>query len=227
MNELVFLAHCFLLAVGLLVAFALGSEALISFISVLGLLVNLFVVKQISLFGLTVTATDAFAVGTTLGLNLLQEYWGPETAKKAIWISFFCSFFVIFMSMIHLEYIPSMEDKSHEHFSAILQFVPRIVVASLVTYLIVMYTDSLLYAFFKRRFGDAHLVARNYVTVGITQLLDTVLFSILGLWGIVTSILNIIIVSYTIKVAVIFLTTPFMTLAHHTKKIRFKNKPAS
>ena len=47
----------------------------------------------------------------------------------------------------------------------------------------------------------------------VTQLLDTILFSFLGLYGLVENILHIIVVSFLVKVAVILSSVPLMTLA--------------
>ena len=63
MNEIIFTFHVVVIAAGSLFALFLGKEALACFIGLLGILSNLFVTKQIVLFGLTVTSSDAFAVG--------------------------------------------------------------------------------------------------------------------------------------------------------------------
>ena len=46
--------------------------------------------KQITLFGLNATASDIFAIGSLLGLNLLREIYGITEAKKAIGDEFRC-----------------------------------------------------------------------------------------------------------------------------------------
>jgi len=218
MNELVFFGHLLAIVASLLSALYLGKEALIALISVFAVLMNLFVIKQITLFGLTVTATDAFAVGVTLGLNLLQEYYGKEITQKAIWISFFTSLVVIAMGFIHLTYIPAPTDFSNVHFQAILGFMPRIIIASLVTYFIVMQIDAFLYGHLKALFSDRFLIMRNYTSILTSQFIDTVLFSFLGLYGIVSSVGSIIAVSYTIKIIVILIATPFVALSKIFKK---------
>jgi hypothetical protein len=218
MNELVFLAHIFTLIAALLIALRLGLTALVGLICVQVVLMNLFVTKTIGLFGLTVTATDAYAVSMTLGLNVIQEYYGRSVAQKTIWISFFTSLVSIAMGRVHLGYLPHALDTQHQHFQAILEFMPRIVIASLVTYLIVMYTDSWLYALLKRWFNNKYLVIRNYISISVSQFFDTVLFSLLGLYGLVPSIVPIILFSYSIKMIVILLSTPFMALTRFVKR---------
>ena len=67
---------------------AIGNQALCSFLCVQAILANLFVIKQITLLGFTATASDMYIVGSVLTLNLLQEYYGKDEARRAIWISF-------------------------------------------------------------------------------------------------------------------------------------------
>jgi uncharacterized integral membrane protein (TIGR00697 family) len=215
MNELIFFAHLFTLLASLLGALKLGKEALVGLICVLAVLMNIFVLKQITLFGLTVTATDAFAVSVTLGFNLLQEYYGIKITRQAIWISFYVSIVALILSTIHVWYLPSVTDIYHCHFESILSVMPRIVIASLTTYIIVMQVDALIYKALKKRFGSSHMVLRNYASIAFSQLLDTLLFSFLGLWGMVPYLSHIILVSYTIKIITIFCITPLIAVSKH------------
>ena len=209
MNEIIFFLHIITVIGFCLGALRLGKNALIATICMQGVLANLFVVKQMNLFGMSVTCSDVFIVGSFLGLNLLQEYFGKEEAKKAIWISFFVIIFYLVMSQFQIFYIPNSYDLTHNSFLSILNFMPRITVASIVAYFFVQRVDLLLYAFLKKLFMGRHLVLRNITSIFCTQLLDTVLFSFLGLYGIVGSVLNIILVSFAIKVIVIFIAVPF------------------
>src|SRR5438445_4228981 len=106
MNELIFILHTLIIAAFALGALALGPSALVAFVCIQCMLANLFVVKQITLFGFTATCADAFTVGATIGLNLLQEYFGKEIAKRTIWINFFLLIFYALLSQIHLFYLP-------------------------------------------------------------------------------------------------------------------------
>ncbi|MCX5921843.1 MAG: queuosine precursor transporter [Candidatus Dependentiae bacterium] len=212
-NELIFSAHSLFIAASALLALRMGKEALVAFISVQCILANIFVTKQTTLFGFNATCSDAFTIGAVLGLNLLQEYFGQESAKKAIWTSFGLLAFYGIVSQIQLAYVPSPSDTMQDHFQAILGFMPRIVIASFVVYLVVQFFDSWLYARLKIALVNRHLVIRNGASIIVSQLLDTILFSFLGLYGIVDNILHIIIVSYIIKLAAIALAAPSVALS--------------
>lgn len=93
MNELFLLIHTLIISIAALIALKLGKHCLIAFIAAQSILANLFVVKQITLFGFNGTASDAFMIGSIFGLHLLQEYYGTKEAQNSVKISFFCLFF--------------------------------------------------------------------------------------------------------------------------------------
>ena len=218
-NIILFFISIFCVSSASLIALKLGKQALIGLICVQTLLVNLFVCKEITLFGFSATASDSLAVGITLSFNLLQEYYGKLEAQKTIWVSFFCSLFYIIMGLLHLSYIPAPQDSSSEHFEALLSPMPRVVAASLVVFILAQNLDTLLYGFLSNRFKTRFFILRNYGSVAITQLVDTVLFSFLGLYKLnghfmhLSTIFEIIIISYTIKLIVIAVATPFLALS--------------
>lgn len=212
-NEIVFSAHILCLGIAVLAAFYAGKEALITLTVLFTILANLFVTKQITLFGLYVTATDAFAVGSVLGMNILQEYYGNKVARQAINIGFFAALFFIFVSIIHLCYQPNNFDQCHNHFMAILSPMPRIVIASLITYLLSQNLDHFLFDFFKKKFKNQGIIMRFCSSTVLSQLFDTILFSFLGLYGLVHNIGHLIVVSYAIKLFIILISAPFAWLS--------------
>lgn len=186
----------------------LGSQALVSFLCMQAIIANLFVIKQITLLGLNATASDVYIVGSVLSLNMIQEYHGKELARKAIWISFVLLVFYTIVSQIHIAYIPSTFDFSQSWYQSLLAFMPRITTASIVVYLIVQYFDTFFYGLLKRVWPYGHLVARNMISITVSQALDTILFSMLGLYGIIDNIGQIMLVSFTIKMITMILLMP-------------------
>lgn len=217
MNELIFFFYLIIVSGTALAALKAGKEALVALVCLQWVLANLFVTKQILLFGYNVTASDALAVGATLCLNLIQEYFSQELAKKTILIGFGGTLFYTVLSWLQILYCPSAADTAHEHFCALLSPMPRLVIASLVTYLIVQLFDYKLYGWLKQRHAGSFIL-RNYISVGISQLIDTVIFSFLGLYGILTPLLPLIIISYGIKIAVMLLAVPFIALSRYIIK---------
>lgn len=203
MNELIFFLQTFLLLGFAFGALKLGKGALVSWVCVQALIANLFVLKQITLFGLNVTASDAFAIGSLLGLNLLQEFYGREEAQKATWACFFLMVFFAAVSQLHLLYVPSAHDQSDAAFQTLLSPTPRLLLASLSVFFIVQQIDIRFFVFLKERLPGFSFAARSGIALAVSQFLDTFLFSFAGLYGIVASVLEIIVLSFAIKMIVI------------------------
>lgn len=208
MNEILFLLQMLLIVGFALGALKLGQGALFAWVAIQALVANLFVLKQITLFGFNVTASDAFAIGSLLGLNFLQEYFGKEEAQKATWVCFYFMLFFAVVSQLHLLYQPSPHDTSQLAFSTLLSPSPRLFLASMGVFFIVQRIDIRFFSFLKSTFPSASFAVRSAVALILSQFLDTVLFSFAGLYGMVASITDIILISYAVKLAVIFCVTP-------------------
>jgi len=212
MNLLLFFSSC-----GLIVLFAcyfwyLGQNALTAWIAILSLMANLFILKQITLFGFNATASDIFVVGSLLGLNLLQEKFGPKAAQQAIWTSFGCLLFFTLMSYIHLHYHPSTYDQAQSAYVFLLTPTPRIVFASLFTFFIVQSFNS--YLFYKLRLISYFpVLVSSAIALCLSQCLDTLLFTLLGLYGVVDALLEVMAVSLCIKLGATASTVPWSFLS--------------
>ncbi|MCF7806105.1 MAG: queuosine precursor transporter [Simkaniaceae bacterium] len=213
MNELLFFGHLTVIVAFTFIALRLGKEALMILIAVFALLANVFIVKETSLFGLTVTCTDAFAVGSLLALNLLQQYYGEQSAKKTALRSLLALAAFPVLSLIHLFYQPSIHDTAHEAYSIIFSHSPRIISASLFSFFIVQRIDILFFAFLKKNFSKVPLFILMAISLSITQTLDTIMFSFLGLYGIIHSLSHIILMTLVIKGIAILFMSPLTSLS--------------
>lgn len=213
MNEILFLTQSFLILIFALGALKLGKEALTAWVAVQALVANLFVLKQITLVGFYVTASDAFAIGSLLGLNFLQEYYSKEDAKKATWICFFFMLFFAAVSQLHLLYQSSPHDTTQEAFKTILSPSPRLLLASMSVFFIVQQIDILFFGFLKKSLPGTSFALRAGIALICSQLLDTVLFSFAGLYGIVASVADVIFLSFAVKLFVICCFTSFVRAA--------------
>ncbi len=213
MNELIFIIHIFIIILFLLIALRLGKNYLFTLVALQIVIANLFVIKQIELFGRCVTCSDVFIVGSFLGTNLLQEYFGKDEAKKTIKTSFFSLLFFLIMAKIHLLYIPSKYDITNQSFINILSNSPRIIISSILVFFLTLRLDVIFFGFLKKIFKDKYLVIRMTLSSLSAQLIDTILFTFLALKGLVVSIFDVIILSFLIKSIVIICATPFTKLA--------------
>lgn len=213
MNEWLFALHVIFIFFATLGALKLGKGALCTWVCLQALFANLFVLKQITLFGFHVTASDVFAVGGILGLNLMQEFYGKKQAKKTTTVCLYCLLLFAVLSKIHLLYTPSFTDVNHLSYKAILDPAPRLFIASLIVFYLVQKIDIKLFSKLKSSMSKSPFALRNLISLCISQFLDTVLFTFLGLYGMVFSLYDVIFLSFLTKVIVISFLTPASLLA--------------
>ena len=214
-NELLFILHSCLVSIATLIGLYISSHALIVLICMYCLLANIFVIKQITLFGFNATASDVFTIGATFGLNMLQEYYGKKVTKETININFFILVLYVILSTIHLYYKPSPFDDTHLHFYHIFAHTPRIITASVIVYYTAQMIDYYVYSLLRRYWMHRFLIIRNILSTLLSQLYDTIAFSLLGLYGIVEHIEQVIVISYSIKIVAIILTTPWILISRY------------
>jgi queuosine precursor transporter len=211
-NEIVFFIQTLCVALGSVVMLRLGCAALTAYVGFLGILSNLLVCKEIVLFRFTVTASDSIAVGLILSLNLIQEWYGRDAARRAIYTNFLLLLMYIVLTQIHILYAPGQFDEQHLHYASLFSFMPRLGLASLASYLVVQIMDNLLYQKLATMWHGRWFTLRNIVSLCSSELIDTLLFSFLGLYGSVSSIADIIIFSYAIKLVSIVCFIPLIAL---------------
>lgn len=211
-NEAVFFLQIFCVGIGSLFMLRLGCSAVTAYVSLLGVLSNLLVCKEVILFGFTVTASDSLAVGLILSLNLIQEWFGREAVKKAIFTNFALLIIYLLLTQIHLWHTPAPKDIMHPHYRAILLTMPRLAVASLTSYLVVQLSDSIFYRWLSTLLQGRLFTLRNLISLSSSEFIDTLLFSFLGLYGSVSNLQDIIVFSYLVKLISIACFIPLIAL---------------
>lgn len=212
MNELYFLTQILFIVLFSYGALRLGKASLMTAITIQVILANFFVLKQITFLGFDVVCSDAFAIGGMLCLNLLRESYGQESAKKAINSSFFFMVFFVVMSQLHLRFIPSPYDTSHFAYARLLNPAPRLLLSSLVVFYFIQHLDIRLFSLFSKLLPHSKFPTRSFLSISISQLIDTILFTFLGLYGMVSKLGDVILISFLIKLCVIFTMGPLLTL---------------
>lgn len=208
-NETILITHSALVGFFAIGAVKLGRGALTAFVVVCWIVGNFFVIKQATIFGLDVITTDGLAIGANVGLNLLEHYYGQKAAKNGIWIGFYMVLFFLTLSMIQLLYTPNSFDCTHAHFVALLSPLPRIILSSCCVALLSMNLNLYLFEYFSTKFKN-QLGLNTIMAVGISQIIDTILFTVFALSGAVASMLSIIVFSSSIKLFACAITVPVM-----------------
>jgi uncharacterized integral membrane protein (TIGR00697 family) len=116
------------------------------------------------------------------------------------------------MSKIHLWYQPLSSDTTHTAFTQILSHTTRISIASVSVYFVVQKLDLRLFSFLQKIFDGKYLSMRIGISLFITQFIDTVCFSFFGLYGLVDSIFDVILLSFLVKCVIISCSSFFVLL---------------
>lgn len=214
MNELLLVLNILIISAAALTALFMGKQALITFVALTMVLANLFVIKQTVLFGLNATTADALAVGSMLGLNLLQEFMGQKAAKQSVAITFFALVFYAVACKLQIWYIPSISDTTHVHFEPILSYASGLMFGSFIIYALAQIIDLMIYGTLTHIWGNRLRTLKNYIAIGLSQLADTIMFTFWLLFlGIITDPLSVIIISFSIKFLITLIATPIISLA--------------
>jgi uncharacterized integral membrane protein (TIGR00697 family) len=212
-NELILLGNILFLSFMAVVSLRLGKEALVSFTVITILLANLFVLKQTTLFTLQATSADALAVGSMLGFNLLQEFYSRLLAQRTIIITFIMLAMYIVLAKFQLLYIPSALDQTHHHFHSLLAVMPLLVGGSMVSWALAQCIDFIIFGVLQRIWLTRFLIIRNYIAIGCSQAIDTLLYTQLLYWlSIIENPVHIFIISFSIKFAITLIATPLIAL---------------
>lgn len=214
-NEFLFFFSIFFTIGMTLLSLRFGKEALVGSMVMQGIIANIFLVKEVSLFGRLVTCADVFIIGMVFSLNLIQEYYGRSSATRSINAYVLSLAWFLVLRTLHLLYEPSINDITHQHFQVIFDNSVRIILTTLFVSFISLHLDRIFFRVMLNLIGHKWLSLRNFLSTALSQFIDTVLFSYLALYGIMTSMHDIIIFSYAIKLLAILMMAPFMHFAKY------------
>ena len=142
--------------------------------------------------------------------DVLAEVYGFRGARRAIFIGFGVSVLAALTFLLVGIAPPAADWPNQAAFDAILGFVPRIVVASLLGYIAGQLLNALVLVKLKERTPDGSLWARLLGSTLVGEAADTALFCVVAFGGIVTggTLANYIVVGYVYKVLVEILLLP-------------------
>lgn len=227
MNELLFLLFTvFLLALGL-GAFRLGKWYVLLLIVVYSLLMNIFVLKQFTLFGLAVTGGNALYGAIFLLTDMLSEHYGKREALRSVALGFGVMVLFVIATQVLLWYVPSEVDFAQGSLATLFSLSPRILFGSLCAYAVAQSFDVWWYHRLRQWTGERWLWVRNLGSTGVSQFVDSLLFTAIGLtafsWlpvgGVIPPDLfwELVFTTYAIKLIVALLDTPFLYLSSYCK----------
>lgn len=232
-NELMLVVSLLLAFGGVLAWFALlGKTGLMGWTVLATIAANIEVLILVEAFGMEQTLGNMLFASSFLVTDILSELYGKRDAQRAVNLGIATSVSFILISQSWLAYAPSAGDWAFPGIQAVFSNTPRMLLVGLVVYAVVQRFDVWAYhkwwAWSTRRFGDARrmLWLRNNGSTLLSQLLNTVLFTLGAFWGTydTPTLISVMGASYVIFIVTSLLDTPFVYLARHLHERRIARR---
>ncbi len=178
-------------------------------------------------------AMIAFPVTFVL-TDLLNEFYGKKAARFVTWLGLGMALFTF--AVIHIasgiEWAPVTRAPDYRGtvetaFNNVFGGSQRILVASMIAYLVGQFCDISIFNLLKRVTHNKLLWLRATGSTLVSQLIDTVVVQFVAWTGVLPleTIFNIIITSYVVKMLVAVGLTPFIYLGHNLVERKLGIKP--
>ena len=188
---------------------------------------NIIAVKLISIGGWVVPAGIIAYPLTFLFTDVIAELYGRRIASKVIWAGFGANLLMVILIFGGKLLPPATIWESQPAYESILGMVPRIVLASMIAYLISQHHDVFAFHFWRQKTKGRFLWLRNNASTMVSQALDTGLFIPIAFWGTVSTevLTNMLLTQYIIKLLIAAGDTPFCYLLVALLKNKVKPLP--
>jgi len=196
-----------------------GRIGLYIWVAAAVIIANIQVLKLIEVFGLETALGNVIYASIFLATDILNENHTKKDAQKAVWIGFFVLISTTIVMQVTLYFIPSENDFINPHISEIFSLMPRIVIASLIAYLVSQNHDVWFYAKMKKKDKSKRLWLRNNLSTVSSQLIDNTIFTLIAFVGLQSweTIGQIFFTALLMKIIVAACDTPFLYLARKIK----------
>lgn len=167
---------------------------------------NIMAVKVVGFFNLfyfdagTITFPFAYMLG-----DVLTEVWGYKTARKVIWLTLLCNILLVICTQIGvLMPSPDYLAESEAVYNAMFSYVPRIVFASLVGFLLGELSNAWFMERIKQKTHGRHLWVRTIGSSAIAYVFDSLPFVLIAFLGVVSTrdLVMMIIFQYFSKLSI-------------------------
>ena len=199
-----------------------GKTGIFVWIVIATILANIQVTKIIYLFGIEATLGNILYGTIFLGTDVLNEIFGKKSAKKAVYLGFITMIVTVILMTISLKFIPHPNDFVQTSLETIFGYLPRLLLASLIAFIISQLIDVYVFDLIKRLLPDNKwLWVRNNLSTSFSQLIDTLIFVPIAFYNTVSNqvLVGIMISTYLIKIIVAILDTPFIYLIKKIKPL--------
>lgn len=219
MNELLFFLTTVVSFSMVVICYKLfGKVGMWVWMAIAVILANIEVAKCVNMFGLATALGNVVYGSSFLSTDILSELHGKEEAKRSVKIGFFVMICTTVLIQISLLFIPNQDDFANDAMHTLFTILPRLTVSSIICFYISNRIDIAMFHWISKHTN--RLWIKNNGSTMVAQFFDTVLFSFAAFFGVfpVSTICEIVISAYFMKVLVAALDTPFLYFVTKTTK---------
>ena len=183
------------------------------------ILANLQGPKLTVIFGMETSLGVIFYSSIFFATDVLSENYGKAEANRAVRMGFAVSIIVLVMLSFAMLYLPSQKPGSaefsanvHNAFATIVNFTPKMILGSLLAYIISQSFDVWAFHKIKSITGDRWLWLRNNLSTMSSQVIDTAIFTLV-VWAPIVGIKSALALGfakYIFKIAIAMIDTAFI-----------------
>ena len=143
--------------------------------------------------------------------DVFTEVYGYSASRRAIWLGFFASALLAVMGIVTVALPPAPDWPNQKAFETVFNFIPRLVIASLIAFWCGEFANSFVMAKMKILTSGRHLWTRTVGSTVVGQAVDTFVLMVIAFGGSLTPslIANLMVSGYLGKVLYEVLATPF------------------
>lgn len=196
-----------------------GKIGVIAWVPIATILANIITAKNAGIFGLSTAIGTVMFSSIFLATDILNECYGKEYAKKAVYLGLISNIVLIVSTQIALMYVPSSIDYANGSMQTLFGLNLRISIASAVMYFISNMLDVIIFDKIKNKTNGKMLWFRNNFSTILCNCLENFFFIGFAFYGIydIKTILIIAGSTSVIEMIAALCDTPFLYLA---KKIK-------
>ena len=174
------------------------------------LVANIMAVKLITVVTFVVPVAVVAYPLTFLITDTIAELYGRRITSRIIWLGFAMNAATVLLLYVGQIIPPVSFWEGQNAYEAILGSVPRIVLASMLAYLVSQHHDVFAFEFWRRRTQGRHLWFRNNASTLVSQGIDTLIFISIAFAGTVPTsvLLNMMLGQYLVKLVIAAIDTP-------------------
>ena len=176
------------------------------------LVANVIAVKVLAVGPIAVSAGVLAYPLTFVVTDSIAEVYGRKVTTRLVWIGFVCSLLMVAFIYVTGALPGAGIWEAQEAYDRILGGVPRVVLGSMVGYLVSQNHDVYAFDFWRRKTNGRHLWFRNNASTLVSQAIDTSLFITIAFWGTVPNevFVSMLAGQYIVKVVIALVDTPIV-----------------